>query len=221
MPTDTFANLPADKRERFVAAALDAFAAEPYDQASVTRIVAALGIAKGSVYQYFEDKLDLYRWLLDEGGRRKLAWLTRHGDLAPTAGWWERLRAMYVAGLAFTAAEPRWAQVSLRLYEPTREPRLAELRDELLARGHGWLRDELAAARDRGEVRADVDPEVAAHLLAGLLQDGLLRAFCARLGVASPMQLVDRSVPPERVGAAAIAVVDAALALARHGLGAA
>lgn len=218
MPTETFLNLPAEKRERFVAAALDAFAAEPYDQASITRIVSALGIAKGSVYQYFEDKLDVYRWLIGEGGRRKFEWVTARPSL-DGEGLWGRLRGMYVAGLAFTAAEPRWAQVSLRLLEPTREPRLAALRDEVLARGHGFLRDELLAAQGRGEVRADLDCAVAAHLAGGLLQEGLLHAFCARLGVSRPMELVDASLPAERVEAEALYVVDAALAVLRRGMG--
>ena len=49
MPKETFQNLPAAKRDRFVAAALDEFAQHDYRTTSLTRIVAAAGIAKGSV----------------------------------------------------------------------------------------------------------------------------------------------------------------------------
>ena len=55
MPTTTFENLATAKREQFIQAALAEFAAHNYEVASVNRIVKALGIARGSVYQYFED----------------------------------------------------------------------------------------------------------------------------------------------------------------------
>ena len=60
MPKETFFNLPEVKRGAILDAALEEFAAYPYDQASVNRIVARAGIPKGSFYQYFENKKDLY-----------------------------------------------------------------------------------------------------------------------------------------------------------------
>src|SRR5678815_4721000 len=76
MPKPTFLNLPEDKRERIVELAIEEFSDKPYAQASISNIVARAGIAKGSFYQYFEDKLDLYRWLLlDVAAHRKLAYV--------------------------------------------------------------------------------------------------------------------------------------------------
>ncbi len=60
MPKQTFLNLPEEKRARIVDVALTEFAEKGYTGASITGIVAAAGIAKGSFYQYFEDKDDLY-----------------------------------------------------------------------------------------------------------------------------------------------------------------
>ena len=51
MPRDTFLNLPDAKRKAITEAAVDEFAAYPYEQASINRIVANSGIAKGSFYQ--------------------------------------------------------------------------------------------------------------------------------------------------------------------------
>ena len=64
MPSNTFLNLPDDKRERIISAALEEFANNDFRNASITRMVRSLGIAKGSVYQYFKDKKDLYLYLL-------------------------------------------------------------------------------------------------------------------------------------------------------------
>ncbi len=65
MPKPTFFNLAEGKRERILSAALDEFAEKGYAGASISGIVAAAGIAKGSFYQYFEDKDDLYIHLYD------------------------------------------------------------------------------------------------------------------------------------------------------------
>ena len=52
----TFRHLPADKQERVLDAALAEFAEQGYQAASLNRVVAQAGIAKGSLYQYFPNK---------------------------------------------------------------------------------------------------------------------------------------------------------------------
>ena len=51
MPTQTFWNLPSEKRDALIAIAVEEFASNDYDAASISRIVARAGIAKGSIYQ--------------------------------------------------------------------------------------------------------------------------------------------------------------------------
>ena len=65
MPTSTLFNLPIQKREQITAIAIAEFAAHEYRSASVSHIVAEAGIAKGSFYQYFSGKEDLFGYLLD------------------------------------------------------------------------------------------------------------------------------------------------------------
>ncbi len=96
MPKPTFHNLPAPKQRRLVRAALEEFAARPYGEASLDRVAARARIAKGSLYQYFGGKADLYRYLvLEELGRRRAAALA--GVVGGTL--FERLEAMFIAGL--------------------------------------------------------------------------------------------------------------------------
>ena len=72
MPKDTFFNLPGDKRTLICDVAIDEFADHPFDQASVNRIVAKSGIAKGSFYQYFEDKEDLFLYIIQRIAEEKI-----------------------------------------------------------------------------------------------------------------------------------------------------
>ena len=70
MPSDTFYRLPAEKRERLLAAAREEFARVPYEDASINRMIREAGIPRGSFYMYFTDKEDLFRYLMESYGQR-------------------------------------------------------------------------------------------------------------------------------------------------------
>jgi len=68
MPQQTFFNLPDEKRQLILDLAIEEFAQHDYKNASISNLVARAGIAKGSFYQYFEDKRDLYLYLIQIAG---------------------------------------------------------------------------------------------------------------------------------------------------------
>jgi|P827metagenome_2_1110787.scaffolds.fasta_scaffold01829_12 AcrR family transcriptional regulator len=65
MPTPTFFRLPEEKRARLTGAAWREFSAVRFSEASINRIVRDAQIPRGSFYQYFADKDDLFFYLLD------------------------------------------------------------------------------------------------------------------------------------------------------------
>ncbi|MCR5825540.1 MAG: TetR/AcrR family transcriptional regulator [Oscillospiraceae bacterium] len=65
MPTQTFFRLPEEKRTRLTQAAWQEFSSVRFSEASINRIVHAAQIPRGSFYQYFADKDDLFFFLLD------------------------------------------------------------------------------------------------------------------------------------------------------------
>lgn len=66
MPTERFFHLPEEKKKRIIRASLNEFARVPFDEISINRIVQGAEIARGSFYQYFEDKYDLQKFLLED-----------------------------------------------------------------------------------------------------------------------------------------------------------
>lgn len=66
MPTRTFFRLPEEKRQRLIEAAWDEFSRVSYTDASINQIIHAAHIPRGSFYQYFEDKGELFWFLRDE-----------------------------------------------------------------------------------------------------------------------------------------------------------
>lgn len=83
MPSTTFFHLPAEKRERLLAAARAEFVRVPYEDASINRMIREAGIPRGSFYMYFTDKEDLFRYLMESYGQRLVEqveeWLERDG----------------------------------------------------------------------------------------------------------------------------------------------
>jgi AcrR family transcriptional regulator len=69
MPTSTFLNLEAKKQREILNVAYQEFALNSYEKASLSLIVKNLSIAKGSFYRFFESKLDLYKYLIEDAIR--------------------------------------------------------------------------------------------------------------------------------------------------------
>lgn len=64
MPKKTFFNLPQEKQKRIIDAACDMFIEEEYEKVSIKALTERAGIAIGSFYKYFEDKDDLYLYIV-------------------------------------------------------------------------------------------------------------------------------------------------------------
>ena len=66
MPNRTYHRLPEEKKERLMRAAWEEFTNRSYADASINRIIQAADISRGSFYQYFKDKQDLFAFLLEQ-----------------------------------------------------------------------------------------------------------------------------------------------------------
>ncbi|XCP86136.1 TetR/AcrR family transcriptional regulator [Roseburia hominis] len=64
MPKKTFFNLSESKRNHIIDVAMDEFAKAPYQNISINHLIKCIGIPTGSFYQYFEDKKDLYFYIV-------------------------------------------------------------------------------------------------------------------------------------------------------------
>lgn len=197
MPKPTFLNLPDAKRDRITELALDEFSTHPYRQASLSRIVARAGIAKGSMYQYFENKLDLYRWLVtDELERRRSEWLESDvprpaENTADHGGLFADIEQLVLTRVGFMLAHPRLARLAASAMEPTTDEELRELHGALRREQIESLAERIRTARSTGEVRSDLDPRTVAHLIEALIIRGTTNAVLDQLGVDVQQFLTD------------------------------
>lgn len=65
MPSKTFYNLDKEKQDKLIDCAMKEFASKSYPDVSINQIIANANIPRGSFYMYFENKDDLFSYLLE------------------------------------------------------------------------------------------------------------------------------------------------------------
>ena len=65
MPSKTFFNLPKEKQQKLLETAFQEFANKKYPDVSINKIITNANIPRGSFYMYFNDKEDLFEYLID------------------------------------------------------------------------------------------------------------------------------------------------------------
>lgn len=168
MPKETFFNLPASKRTLICDVAIEEFAAYPFEQASINRIIARAGIAKGSFYQYFENKEDLFLYLLQLAGEAKLEYLSPVMRNLEQRDFFTLLHELYVAGIRFAQEYPLFAEIGKRLLESKGTPLFEEAMEANMPTAYEFFEMLLQNAIRRGEVRADIDVRLFAYLIASM-----------------------------------------------------
>lgn len=163
MPKGTFFNLPDEKSQKILDIAFKEFAEYEYEQASLSRIVTKAGIAKGSMYQYFEDKQELYLFLLEQAAEKKLRFITENLDSGEGEGFFSRYRQIILTGTYFDFTFPRYSLCIINAMHGPLPAGLEETASEMRKRSADYLRPYLAAAVDSGEVRNDIDVDLLLH----------------------------------------------------------
>lgn len=164
MPKQTFLNLPDEKRNAIVNAAIDEFGGYGFEAASINRMVANSGISKGSFYQYFDDKLDAFKYLLDVIAREKTEFFKDRHPPSMNMDTFQYFRWMIKAGMEFNTSHPRLMQAVSRVllgeglyYGKTFEDQRRQANDA--------LRMMIKQAIQRGEVDHSVDVELAVMIM--------------------------------------------------------
>lgn len=171
----TFRHLPPDKQERVLDAALAEFAEQGYQAASLNRVVAKAGIAKGSLYQYFPNKEGIFNYIFQHALQVVRRTLTTVKEETLEENFFVRLEKSLLAGVRFSRNHPRIFSLYLKIQFDKNMP----FRDEFLAavRRHAteYFDSLVRRARSKGELRPGI-PKAALLFLLDALFDRFLQA---------------------------------------------
>ena len=168
MPRETFYNLPEKKRGKIESAAVKEFSQYAYDSASVNRIIDAAGIPKGSFYQYFDDKKDIYRYVIDRLVEKKMTHLKPLLENPLQDNFFDLLYKLYGGGLEFALSNPQLQMITSRILADRKHPVFLELMRDHMQKSDQVFHMLLQKGIERGEIRADIDLELSAHIISTL-----------------------------------------------------
>ncbi len=163
MPKETFFNLPEKKRRRIIKSAEEEFAAYPFRQASVARIIKRSGIASGSFYQYFRDKFDLYEYITESFFDMKLRRLAPLISAERDRSFFDTFKDLYAESLKLARENPRLEAISGHLYRD--KELLSRQLYGIESRALGFYREMLKRGIRQGDLKKDIDIEFTSYIL--------------------------------------------------------
>ncbi len=167
MPKDTFFNLKEEKRNKIFNVALKEFAVNDYNSASINNIVEEAGISKGSMYQYFTNKKDLYLYLLDQASHKKLKFISEHTE-ETTEDFFAMLKAMHLEGARFDLTHPKYSKLIINAMNESASEKLGDIGTVLKKRSDQFFEDYIINAQREGKLRSDIDSKLLSFLVSRL-----------------------------------------------------
>lgn len=164
MPTETFMNLAEEKRQAFIQTALKEFADNNYDSASINKIIKELNIARGSVYQYFTDKLDVWLYLKEYSELQKVKHI-QSIDRNKYPDFWTYYEDLFIIGINFDIEQPLCSRFLYRIGYKESSRDVAEYIDNWKVKAKEiftmWVENE----KKNGSIKKTVNTEIAAQFI--------------------------------------------------------
>lgn len=178
MPRATWDKLDAQRRERVLHAAMAEFGRHGYSGGSLNVIAREAGVAKGSLFQYFDDKFDFYAHVAEQTSLRVYGAMLPHlGQPAPGRPFADHFAELADVWIDYMAEHPLERAVTAATtmeLDPQVRRAIREPVHKLYAQG---LRPLLEAAVERGEFRPDADLDALVSLLVLVLPHLALAPF--------------------------------------------
>lgn len=165
MPKDTFLNLPEEKKRTIYNAALEEFANKSYEKVSITNIVNNSNISKGSFYQYFQDKADLYKYIMYNIADEKQFYLNEAFVLRDDIDFFDFIRVLFEKGIQFAASNPNMSKIADRFMKSTPENIKHELMQDMSHKADNIFRPLIENAITKKQLRPDIDIDFTAYML--------------------------------------------------------
>jgi len=174
------AAVPADTRERIMAAAVSVFARKGFQRASLDDIAAEAGLTKGAIYWHFRSKNDLFSALLEARFARHAAPLPAALATALAANEPCRRPAVMAAMLKSVLQrfqdDADWPRLFLEFLSQSRDPELAARMRQLVEHGRQLARQMVEQMKAGGLTDPSLDTDTLAMFWCALI-DGFMLAW--------------------------------------------
>jgi len=166
MPKQTFFNLKKKKKNKIISAATDEFSSKVYEQVNLSDIIKKAGIPRGSFYQYFIDKKDLYLYILDLIKEKKMSYL-KDIFYSEDIPFLDLVEQLYDQGIQFAIAFPKYVKIFDKLLNNKNQ-----IYDEIMKENLQFAIDYYAKCIERDKekkrISNDIDTRTLAEIVSSL-----------------------------------------------------
>lgn len=158
-----FDNLPEEKRKRILRVARQEFAENGFENTAISQIAQKSDISVGAVYKYFDNKEQLFSYIMHEGLSKLENMLM---ELAPSdEDILLKAEKIIRTLLAFSKEQPELIQLYCSLTTGGNTELLNQLSQRIEAVTASIYTQTISIAQETGEVRKDINPAVFAFLM--------------------------------------------------------
>ncbi len=162
MPKKTFEKLKEEKKIRIFDSAVEEFSCKTFSEASINQIIKNAAIPRGSFYQYFEDKEDLYTYLITCIRKEKIEILLEFDKNHQLAFFNTFVRSM-VYMLEWKKQKPKYFKIGMLMEKDDSD--FVKSHKGMTSIGRNRLLDMIKNDQEKGRIRHDVDVEMVLDIL--------------------------------------------------------
>ncbi|MCF7924330.1 MAG: TetR/AcrR family transcriptional regulator [Candidatus Izimaplasma sp.] len=167
MPTDTFYNLNKEKKDRILNAAIFEFSNKIYEQVNLSDIIKKAKIPRGSFYQYFKDKEDLYLYLISVIRETKINYLSSSLINDEDIPFLDLVKIMFEDGINFAINHPKYVMI-LDLLLNNKNQLYEKLMKDNIKIAKKIYKEMIDKDKKLGRINKDIDTEVFAEIIVNL-----------------------------------------------------
>lgn len=169
MPKSTFDNLPEDKKERILLAAKKVFAQTHYQKATIDMIVDYADIPKGSFYQYFYHKDDLFKFMFKDIGVAKVEVLTEEMNKFSDLSFSDMMIRMLMKANEFETKDYEMIALKDRFLKECPQEVKKSILMEVMPESVKLFKDIIEIYIKKGDFRNDINVDIAAFSITSVI----------------------------------------------------
>ncbi|MGM0432118.1 MAG: TetR/AcrR family transcriptional regulator [Spirochaetota bacterium] len=162
-PSTTFHNISEEKQNTVLKAAQSEFARRGYSAASINTIAKQAGISIGSMYSYFPSKEALFLTIIDGG--RLLLQEALDQVVQKSGTFFDKMHLLLEESVSYARQYPEMNQIYLELSTEGLAHLASQLSTTMEKISTEVYRDLIRQAKERGEIRPEIDEQVLAFSL--------------------------------------------------------
>jgi len=168
VPTQTFYNLDKEKQNRIIESAIDEFSIRSFNEAKLSNIIRESKIPRGSFYQYFEDKMDIYKYIFTKMGELKIEFMGNSLDNIDNMPFLELFKVLYKKGMEFAYSNPKAVKM-ISLLLSSKGIAYDEVMKENLVLAKIYYKGYIEADQKLGRINPNIDSEVLTELFVSMI----------------------------------------------------